>query len=366
MDAASRPAWRSARGCSNLILADLYGPQRLLRDGLLPPRAGLREPGFLRPCHGVPRAGRPLPAPLRRRSRARRRRPLVGARRPHAGAVGRRLRAREPHRRCRACCPRRSATAACSGWRRSSARCATRCARSRPRNRDNPRIVLLTPGPVQRDLLRARLPRALPRLHAGRGRRPDRARRPRLPEDARRAAAGRRDPAPARRRLLRSAGAARATRSLGVAGLVQAVRAGNVAVANALGQRRRSRRRRCSPSCPGSAGSCSARSCSCRRVADVVVRRAARALSYVLEHLDELVIKPAFPRGRPRAGVRRRAVAPRARAARRRDPRPARRVRRRRSSVALSTAPVLGGGRLEPRAMVAARLRSRPPATATR
>ena len=49
--------------------------------------------------------------------------------------------------------------------------------------------MLLTPGPVQRDLLRARLPRALPRLHARRGRRPDRARRPRLPQDGRRARA---------------------------------------------------------------------------------------------------------------------------------------------------------------------------------
>ena len=88
-------------------------------------------------------------------------------------------------------------------------RCATRCARSRRSDRENPRIVLLTPGPVQRDLLRARLPRALPRLHARRGRRPHRARRARLPEDARRARAGRRDPAPPRRRLLRSARAAR-------------------------------------------------------------------------------------------------------------------------------------------------------------
>ena len=37
----------------NLILADLYGPQRLLRDGLLPPALVLANPAFLRPCHGV-------------------------------------------------------------------------------------------------------------------------------------------------------------------------------------------------------------------------------------------------------------------------------------------------------------------------
>jgi len=37
----------------NLVLADLYGPQRLLRDGALPPSLVLANPGFLRPCHGV-------------------------------------------------------------------------------------------------------------------------------------------------------------------------------------------------------------------------------------------------------------------------------------------------------------------------
>jgi len=36
----------------NLILADLYGPQRLLYDGLLPPEFVFANPKFLRPCHG--------------------------------------------------------------------------------------------------------------------------------------------------------------------------------------------------------------------------------------------------------------------------------------------------------------------------
>jgi uncharacterized circularly permuted ATP-grasp superfamily protein/uncharacterized alpha-E superfamily protein len=34
----------------NLILADLYGPQRLLSEGLLPPELVFAHPGFLRPC----------------------------------------------------------------------------------------------------------------------------------------------------------------------------------------------------------------------------------------------------------------------------------------------------------------------------
>jgi len=35
------------------ILADLYGPQQLLRQGLYPPELVFGHPGFLRPCHGV-------------------------------------------------------------------------------------------------------------------------------------------------------------------------------------------------------------------------------------------------------------------------------------------------------------------------
>ncbi|MDE2277133.1 MAG: circularly permuted type 2 ATP-grasp protein, partial [Burkholderiales bacterium] len=36
-----------------LMLADLYGPQRLLHEGLLPPALLLRHPGWLRPMIGV-------------------------------------------------------------------------------------------------------------------------------------------------------------------------------------------------------------------------------------------------------------------------------------------------------------------------
>jgi uncharacterized circularly permuted ATP-grasp superfamily protein/uncharacterized alpha-E superfamily protein len=35
------------------ILADIYGPQRLLREGLIPAELVFGHPGFLRPCHGV-------------------------------------------------------------------------------------------------------------------------------------------------------------------------------------------------------------------------------------------------------------------------------------------------------------------------
>ncbi len=36
-----------------LVLADLYGPQRLLRENLIPAELVYGNPGFLRPCHGV-------------------------------------------------------------------------------------------------------------------------------------------------------------------------------------------------------------------------------------------------------------------------------------------------------------------------
>ncbi len=37
----------------NAILADIYGPQTLLRDGSIPPALLFANPAFLRPCHGI-------------------------------------------------------------------------------------------------------------------------------------------------------------------------------------------------------------------------------------------------------------------------------------------------------------------------
>ncbi len=121
-------------------------------------------PHFLQALPRHPAARRPLPACLRRRPRPRARRPLVGAGRPHPGAIGHRLRAGEPHRalalpaRVVPRLPRRPPR------RLLPRRCTTALvART---GRENPRIVLLTPGPQSEELLRARLPRPLSRLHA--------------------------------------------------------------------------------------------------------------------------------------------------------------------------------------------------------
>ncbi|MCB1019982.1 MAG: circularly permuted type 2 ATP-grasp protein [Acidobacteria bacterium] len=37
----------------NALLADIYGPQRTLREGLLPPAFVFSHPGYLRPCYGL-------------------------------------------------------------------------------------------------------------------------------------------------------------------------------------------------------------------------------------------------------------------------------------------------------------------------
>ena len=190
------------------LLADIYGPRRVIAEGLLPPEVVLAHPGLLRACAGHRPAGRAVPAFLRRGSGAHARRATCGCwpigrrRRPGAGyalenriVLGRVL--PEAFRECHA----QRLAPFFRTLRDTLAALA-------PHGRENPRIVLLTAGPLQRDLLRAGVPGPVPRLPAGRGGRSDRARRARLPEDAGRPAPRRRHPAPPQRRLLRSAGAA--------------------------------------------------------------------------------------------------------------------------------------------------------------
>ena len=136
---------------------------------------------------------------LRRGSRALARRPLVGARRSHAGALGRGLRAREPHHHLA------RFPAALSRPQGAAPRAVLRHRARQPgalgagAGRENERLSLhgaADAGAAQRDLFRAHLSRALPRPRAGRGQRPDGARWLRVAEDAFGTAAGTRDPAP--------------------------------------------------------------------------------------------------------------------------------------------------------------------------
>ena len=80
------------------VVADIYGANRLVAEGLLPPGLIAAQPRIAAPAGRRQAAQRPLPAFLRLRDRPRPRRHLVGAGRPHPGAVRRRLRAGEPRR----------------------------------------------------------------------------------------------------------------------------------------------------------------------------------------------------------------------------------------------------------------------------
>ena len=271
------------------LLHDLYGPQRMLTEGSLPPELVFENPCFLRACHGmsVPR-DRWLP--------------LYGAdlvRVPDGGFAVLEDRTQAPsgagyalENRIVISSVLPEAFRDCNVERLALFFRALRDTLQSlaPHNRDNPRIVLLTPGPVQRHLLRAGVPGAVPRLHAGQRRRPDGARRPRVPEDAGRPAAGRRDPAPRQRRLLRSARAAPDS-MLGVPGLVQAARAGNVAIASPLGTGVLQTPRASCPTSDGCAARCWARSCCSPSVRTLLVRRSRRACARRVASFDDAVVK---------------------------------------------------------------------------
>ena len=58
-------------GLLEALLSDLYGEARLVTDGHLPAAAVTGSVDFVRAVRGAAAAGRPLHAPLRRRSRPR-------------------------------------------------------------------------------------------------------------------------------------------------------------------------------------------------------------------------------------------------------------------------------------------------------
>ena len=193
------------------VLADVYGPAKLVARRRLPAAVVAGNPEFLRPLVGVaPPGGAHL----------------------HFYAVDRRPRRRTGAGGCSATARRRRrapgyalenrlalsrampdlyrASCTSSGSRRSSRPCRPRCAALG--RQDDVAHLPADARAAERDLFRARLSRALSRLPAGRGRGPDGARRRRVrahrvgPEARRRAAA------PPRRRLRRSARAQRRAR----------------------------------------------------------------------------------------------------------------------------------------------------------
>ena len=181
--ARARPD-RSARACSNALLADLYGAQRAARrTGLLPPALVFGNPASCgRATASACRDGLHLHL-VRVRPRARApdgRWCVLGDRTQAPSGAGYALENRIVIVAALARgFPRLQRAAARAVLPRVHA--ATLRALAQRRHAGRGRAAHA--GPVQRDLLRARLPRALPRLHARRGRRSHRARRPRVSED---------------------------------------------------------------------------------------------------------------------------------------------------------------------------------------
>src|SRR3569623_1276692 len=215
------------------LLADLYGPQRSLVEGWLPPELVFRNPSFLRPLHGVslPRA-RWLPLYGVDVVRAPDGRFMVLADRTQApSGAGYALENRIVVTRAlpdlfRECNVERLAL-----FFRTLQDALARLA---PHNRDNPRVVLLTPGPHNASYFeQAYLAQYLGYTLAGGGDLPVRDDRVYLKTlsglqlvavNLRRVNDDFCDPLELRPETL-----------LGVPGLVQAVRQGTVALANPLG-----------------------------------------------------------------------------------------------------------------------------------
>ena len=306
----SRRASRSARGCSNALLADLYGPQQLLAEGLVPPELPFGHPNFLWPCHGiVPPAGTWLHIYAADLARAPDGRWWVLADRTQApsGPAMRWKTAKSSSR----CCP----TPIRDLRRAHAARLLRRAARATAgacRRRTRARWPWCSrPGPFNETYFEhAYLARQLGLPLVG-GHdltvRDDTVYLKTLAGLQARA----RHPAPPGRRLLRSAGAAQRFGARR-AGLLGAVRAGRVVRGQRAGHRRARVRRAGWAFCRGSPSGCWARSCMLPSVATWWCGEQP-ALEYVLAHLNDLVIKPTYPNQQFRAGVRPRAGGPRAR-----------------------------------------------------
>jgi len=275
----------------NLILADLYGPQQLLRGGLLPPALVFANPGFWRPCHGVRVSGDTylhlLGVDLARG-------PdgewwVISDRTQAPSGAGYSLENRIVMAETFPDLFREFQVKRLASFFRSFRDTLLRLS---PVARDNPRVVLLTPGPfnetyfehsylarylgfrlVQGGDLTVRDSRVFLKTLEG---------LKQVDVILRRVDDSFCDPIELR-----------SDSHLGVAGLVEAVRAGNVTVANALGSGL-IETSAFMPFFPGLS----------RRMLgeDLKLPTAAtwwcgqpKALRYVLDNLDFLVIKPAFP-----------------------------------------------------------------------
>jgi uncharacterized circularly permuted ATP-grasp superfamily protein/uncharacterized alpha-E superfamily protein len=330
-----------------LVLADIYGPQRLLKDGFLPPELVFPNPGFLRPVHGAwTPGGRYMhlyAANLARSSDGNWR--VIGDRTQAPSGAGYALENRivmtrtlpEAFRDCKV-----HRLARFFQTFRETLRGLA------PRNRDNPRVVLLTPGPYNETYFEhAYLARYLGYTLVEGGDLTVRDNRVFL-----KVLGGLQPVEVIFRRLdddFCDPLELRPDSFLGVPGLVHAVRSGNVAVANALGTGLLE-----TPALPAFLP----RLCRALLGEELLLESVPAywcgdpdSLRHVLDHLTDFVIKPTFPASRMEpefpaelSAEQREALADQIRA------RPHDFVAQ--SRLDLSSTPVLDGNRLVHRKMV--------------
>jgi len=275
----------------NLILADLYGPQKLLRGGQIPPALLFANPGFLRPCHGVTVPGNTylhlLAVDLARG-------PdgewwVISDRTQAPSGAGYALENRIVMAETFPDLFREFQVKRLASFFRSFRDTLLRLS---PTTRDNPRVVLLTPGPFNETYFEhSYLARYLGFTLVQGGDLTVRDSRVFL-----KTLEGLKQVDVILRRLDDSFCDPIELRSdsyLGVAGLVEAVRAGNVTVANALGSGL-IETSAFMPFLPGLSLRMLGEGLKLPTVATWWCGQ-PKALRYVLDNLDFLVIKPAFP-----------------------------------------------------------------------
>ena len=143
----SKPGLIQRATLLNRILADCYGAQELIRSRWLSPALVFAQPDFLRPCHGVRDAATTCSCIFTP--------PISRARRTAAGGWFPTARRFPPARATRwptawsprASCRSRSATTTSTGWPDFSATCRTRLRSWRRASPNDARVVMLTPGP---------------------------------------------------------------------------------------------------------------------------------------------------------------------------------------------------------------------------
>jgi uncharacterized circularly permuted ATP-grasp superfamily protein/uncharacterized alpha-E superfamily protein len=331
----------------NTVLADLYGPQRLLREDLLPQELVLPNPAFLRPCWGiVPHGGVHLHVYSADLARSPDGRWWVLADRTQApSGAGYALENRLVSTRVMPDVFRASHVRRLANYFQAYRNALQRMV---PVQRENPRIVVLTPGPYNETYFEhAFLARYLGYTLVEGGDLTVRENRVYLktlggllPVDV---IVRRQDDHFCDPLELHS------DSMLGVPGLLQAVRSGTVSVANALGSGLAE-----SPAyaafLPGLCEELLGEKLKMPTVATWWCGQEA-PLAYVAEHLEDLVIKPTFPGtgedpifGAELSAADREQLVAKMRA------RPGRYVAQ--EQVALSTVPVWEGAALQPRHLV--------------